>query len=498
MESVPIIIISLSPALSKDGSVLLDSAGLLIYNDITSSAAPEMSQLDKIKRTQILSVFEGSIYNGFFLITQGFLGTGLALEFGASEPVIALLGVLPTISQFVQLLAPAMMRLIGNRKRAMMIFATISRLSTAFIPVTLAVGMNRQSILLMIMAFFSMAASLTGNFWVSLMKDVAPREKAAKFFSSRNIIFTITNMLITLFYSFVLDAVPGTRGFFIISVLGTISALFSLVLLGFHYDPPREITYGRGLFRAVTKDRKFMPYLVFYAFWSFSIAITSPFFSYHELVNMKLGYSFLSILNVFSSLLTMVFYFIWGKIADRIGSQAVLEFGVFGAFIKIILWVFMNEQTVYLLYVDTLIGTISWSAINLCLFTTMLDLLDGVNTESYYALLSFANGGAALVGSLAGGFLASYLNRFGWEILGMRFYGIQILFFVTFVLRGLSLFLLRRVKTRKERSVAGMIFNSAAVIANRLAARPREMVDILVQLNRKRKKGRSDVDEKDD
>jgi len=54
------------------------------------------------------------------------------------------------------------------------------------------------------------------------------------------------------------------------------------------------------------------------------------------------------------------------------------------------------------------------------------------------------------------------------------------------------------VKTRKERSVAGMIFNSAAVIANRLAARPREMVDILVQLNRKRKKGRSDVDEKDD
>jgi len=260
MESVPIIIISLSPlsfslfslflsplpALSKDGSVLLDSAGLLIYNDITSSAAPEMSQLDKIKRTQILSVFEGSIYNGFFLITQGFLGTGLALEFGASEPVIALLGVLPTISQFVQLLAPAMMRLIGNRKRAMMIFATISRLSTAFIPVTLAVGMNRQSILLMIMAFFSMAASLTGNFWVSLMKDVAPREKAAKFFSSRNIIFTITNMLITLFYSFVLDAVPGTRGFFIISVLGTISALFSLVLLGFHYDPPRRSPTAGG------------------------------------------------------------------------------------------------------------------------------------------------------------------------------------------------------------------------------------------------------------
>ena len=219
-----------------------------------------------------------------------------------------------------------------------------------------------------------------------------------------------------------------------------------------------------------------MQYLRFYSFWSFSIAITSPFFSYHELVNMKLDYSFLSFLNVFSSLLTMLFFLLWGKMADRIGGQAVLEFGVFGAFLKTLLWVFMDSGTVYLLYIDTLIGTASWSAINLCLFTTMLELLRGVDVQSYYALLSFANGTSALAGSLAGGFLASYLNRYSWTFSGHQFFGIQILFLVTFVLRGISLILLKRVKTRKVVSVSGMVFNSAAVLTNRFAARPRELI----------------------
>ncbi|MBN2253233.1 MAG: MFS transporter, partial [Kosmotogaceae bacterium] len=251
---------------------------------------------------------------------------------------------------------------------------------------------------------------------------------------------------------------------------------------------PHEISYGRGLFKAVVGDKKFMPYLRFYSFWSLSIAITSPFFAYHELVNMKLDYSFLSLLNVFSSLLTMLFYLLWGKLADRIGGQAVLEFGVFGAFLKTLLWLFMDSGTVYLLYIDTLIGTASWSAINLCLFTTMLELLRGVDVQSYYALLSFANGISALAGSLMGGFLASYLNRYSWTFIGHQFFGIQILFLVTFVLRGISLIFLKRVKTRKVVSVSGMVFNTAAVLANRFAARPRELIEVLIHKNKSRQR----------
>jgi len=179
-----------------------------------------MYLLDRNSQTRILSVFEGAIYNGFFLITQGFLGTGLALEFGASEPVIALIGVLPSVSQLIQLIAPFILRLVGNRKKVMMICASAGRLSTAFIPVTLALGINRQSLLLIILAFFSFAASFAGNFWVSIIRDVVPPDKSARFFSLRNVIFTITNMLITLLYSFILDHSSGKTGFVIITTMG--------------------------------------------------------------------------------------------------------------------------------------------------------------------------------------------------------------------------------------------------------------------------------------
>ena len=45
-----------------------------------------------------------------------------------------------------------------------------------------------------------------------------------------------------------------------------------------------------------------------------------------------------------------------GRIADRIGGQAVLEFGIFGAFFKDISLLFMDRGTVlHLLYIDTLL-----------------------------------------------------------------------------------------------------------------------------------------------
>jgi len=59
------------------------------------------------------------------------------------------------------------------------------------------------------------------------------------------------------------------------------------------------------------------------------------------------------------------------------------------------------------------------------------------------------------------------------------------------------LIFLKGVKTRKVVSVSGMVFNSAAVLANRLAARPRELIEVLIHKNKakqrkERRNGKSD------
>lgn len=131
----------------------------------------------RVKKTRLLSIVEGSFFNGFALTTQGFLGTGLALLYGASEPVIALLGMLPAISQLVQVFSPFILQRVGNRKKTLVILAGISSTAAAFIPVTLAIGLNRQEVLLIVLALFSLFNNLAGNMWVSLMKDITPPGK---------------------------------------------------------------------------------------------------------------------------------------------------------------------------------------------------------------------------------------------------------------------------------------------------------------------------------
>lgn len=285
-------------------------------------------------------------------------------------------------------------------------------------------------------------------------------------------------MSITLLYSRILDALPGRPGFLVVLSIGAVSAMVSLFLLTRYYDPPHQITYGRKLYSSVFKDMKFLPFLLFSMTWSFAIALTGPFFPYHQIVNLKLDYTFLGILTIISTPISMMLFPIWGRIADIIGSQAVLEFGVFGAAVKIVIWLFINPRTIFFLYFDSVLSPVVWSAINLCFFTVIIDLFDGVNAESHFAVLAFVNGSSTLAGSLTGGFLAGVLKNLGWEWFGFQFYGIQLLFVGTIVMRLIAWKLLKRVNTRKTSSVPRLILNSTAVVSARIARWPRETIAV--------------------
>ena len=433
---------------------------------------------DKVKRTRILSIIEGSFFNGFALITQGFLGTGLALQYGASEPVIAVLGMLPAISQLVQVFSPLILQKVGNRKKTLVLLAGVSSTAAALVPVTLAIGWNRQEVLLIVLALFTLFNNLAGNMWISLMKDITPPGKTGRYFGTRNLVFAFVNMGITILYSRILDAFPGRSGFLIILSAGAANAMVSLFLLSRHYDPPHAIVHGRKLYSSVIRDIRFRPFLVFSLTWSFAIALTGPFFPYHQLVNLKLDYTFLGMLTIISTPISMLLFPIWGRVADKIGSQAVLEFGVFGAAVKIVLWLFINPRTVFLLYIDSVMSPVVWSAINLCFFTVIIDLFDGVNAESYFAVLAFANGSSTLLGSLSGGLLAGVLKDYTVQFSGFQFYGIQALFVGTIVLRLTAWRFLKRVKTRKDSSVPRLIMSSTSVVSARIARWPRETIAV--------------------
>jgi MFS family permease len=434
-----------------------------------------MNELDTEKlhkKTRRLSFMDTFFYNGFFIITQGFILTGLALEYRAEELVISVIGVLPVLSQLVQLLVPFIMNRTGTRKRALLSTALISRITVAFISITLATGMVHQSILLILLSVIAICNSFASNFWVSIMKDIVPANISGRFYSRRNLLSSFTAMSMTFIYSSILDNVPGRKGFIIVSIIATGFALADFLVLALHYVPPRqEPSYSVGVFIRPLKDLQFRKFISFSFVWNFALAISSPFFSYHQIINLKLDYSFMSIMTIVNSLSLMVFYLLWGKITDEIGGFDVAHFTLGITIFLPITWVFTNLGTIFLIPVNQVVSGFAWSGVNLTLFTTMMTLFPGERAEAYFAVLSFANGLGALSGSLLGGVLATLMKSIKFDIFGFPFYGIQLLFVFSSLFRFLAWTFLKRIRVGKKSSIPMIIYNITAASANRSVAR---------------------------
>lgn len=435
----------------------------------------------RIKRTRILSFFEGGLYNGFFIITQGFLSTGLALAFNSNELVISLFGVLPAISQIVQLFSPYFLKKAGERRKALIIASSLSRYTTFLIPLALAIGFKNQYFFTIYMCFFSFFTSIAGNIWLSLMKDIVT-ENSGKYFGFRNIFLTVVNILLTLLYSQILDKIPGTNGFIIISIIASVSVAFSAILLRYHYYPPKEVKISKNIFSSSFKSPVFKKYLTFSMFWNFAIAFSSPFFNYHLIANLKMSYAFLGLINIIIGIVSMIFYFLWGVLSDKIGNRPVAEFGTLTAAAIPFIYLFININPVPFVYLDAVMTAVAWSAVNLSLFTIIMEIFDRERTEMYFSVLSFSNGISAISGALIGGILATFLKSINLTFLGSPFNGIQFLFLGTALLRFFAFTRLRKVQSRKVESVPTFFLNTAIVTWKRIAWRPREYSSIYTAL----------------
>lgn len=433
------------------------------------------------KNTRRRAILEGSFFNLAFIVTQGFIVTGLALEYGASEFLIAIIGVLPTLAQLTQLISPLFIKIFKDRKKSMIFAAVLGRIPLAFIPLTLALGIKLQSLLLIVLTVVSLGNSLVGTFWASIMRDIVDPQNTGKYYGKRNLLLSLTSMLITPLYSFLLDKFEGTTGFIIVTAMASVFALITILLLWKHYNPPVK-TFGSGrMFKEAFSNLRFRQYLKFSVMWNFAITITSPFYSYHQLVNLKVSYTYLSVLGIGASLVAMLMYVVWGKISDQIGHQAVAEFGILGATCLALMWTFVTPQTyLVLLPIDAVVTGLVWSAINLCLFTMMISMMTGLSVEPYFAVQAFLNGLGALAGALLGGITASFLKGKSVTILGIDFYAIQLLFLLGSFFRLNAFFMLRKVQTRKTKSVSQLFFNVMSTVGRRMATRPYEFPMLLM------------------
>jgi MFS family permease len=181
-------------------------------------------------------------------------------------------------------------------------------------------------------------------------------------------------------------------------------------------------------------------FTVYVTFMNLGILISSPFYTVYMLKDMRIGYEFFAITVVVGALAKALTHSHWGNLSDRFGSRKILVIcGVLGSFVPLG-WMFVTSawQILILKIYDGFI----FSGFELVVFNFVLDLTPAKNSPKYIAAHNFSAGMGEVFGCVAGGFLAHVFenSQFLW------LFGLQVVFFASFIVRALSLLVLPMIK----------------------------------------------------
>ncbi len=413
------------------------------------------------EKTKKLSIKEGVAYSVMD-------GAGLryispyALSLGANNTQIGLLTSLSSlIGNFSQIFSP---RLMEKKSRKNVILFGVLFQALMWIPLILIalIFILRKQVestsIYFVIAIYTMIVffgSIAAPAWNSLMKDIITKE-SGKYFGFRNRILGITALVVMILASLLLNYFKEKQevmiGFIILFSLAFLFRIVSFKILSKHYEPKLNLEKGYYFsFKDFIKEsykNNFGKFTLFIALIMFATSVASPFFTVYMLKNLNLNYFYWTLITISSSISTIIFMPIWGKISDKFGNLRVLK--VTGALIPFVpfLWffsVFINssrpEILLYYLFPVEFFSGIVWAGFNLSSLTFIYDAVSKQRLALCVAYYNALSGVGIFLGALLGGLISS---------LNIHFFNIDIIlwiFMLSAVLRMIVyLFMINKIK----------------------------------------------------
>ncbi len=417
--------------------------------------------------------FEGLFSAVYLVITQTVIFTSIALYFGLNEVWLGIASSFPMAFQVFQIFAPALIERIPKRKYLLMFFNSGRFLWILLIPFLFSSNRSPK-IFVLVFAISQIFAAFSGNIWLSIVSDTIKPERRGKYLGLRNFFVSLATLVSFYLFSLIVDNVKRPYNYMLVIVGAMVASLFSVVSLKPLEEKRAKTTGSLNDLRLVTKDKNFMKLCMAYFAWNFVILIASPFFAYHQLNNIKLPVTYISYSSIAASLLSMVFYTLWGRLSDEFGHKSVLIVGMSIVSITPAIWILMNERDwILAMILDAILSGVGWAAVNLAFVTLPLEAASS-SSPMYFAVFSALGGLGGTIGSIIGGFVAQFFNSFDFYIGTFHVYGLQILFLIESVLRYMTIPLFAKVSSKKYVSPATMFTNVISVLSGRHAMRINE------------------------
>ena len=219
---------------------------------------------------------------------------------------------------------------------------------------------------------------------------------------------------------------------------------------------------------APLRDVNYRQLVSFLGLWNFVAHLAAPFFTVYMLTKLELSLSIVVGLGVLSQVASVLFLRVWGPLADRYGSKAVLSICSSLYFLVILGWTFTTLPDVHrltmplLFFLHFLIGIAS-AGINLASTTIRMKMAPQAQATAFLTVSSLAANLGAAISPLLGGAFVDFFSVRHLEV-GVEWVdpervvsfpavfltGYDFLFTVAFVLGLFTLGTLARIKEEGE------------------------------------------------
>jgi len=431
------------------------------------------SELNKGLR---MLIFDGVCSQVMGVLTGGVFLVAFALQLGASNFIIGLIAALGPLTQVLQIPAIYLVEKTGSRKALVVLSSFFSRLFwflVAAIPFLFPMSYRSGILFIALLAYFGFG-TISGLSFNSWMRDFIPDSIRGSYSGKRMAIATAVAAFLSLAAGFGVDMYknyfPEIGIYSIYFAIGGFAGLLGVMFLA-KIPEPKMKKDGDVNFISVLKepfrDINFRQLMVFMGSWNFAVNFAAPFFVVYMLKRLNLSMTLIVAFSVLSQIINILFFRLWGKLADRFSNKSVLAEAGPLFIITMLIWPFTTMPESYFLTIPMLIlihilAGMSTAGVNLSSANIALKLAPAGKSTSYLAANALVSGVAATVAPIIGGVLAANLDgeelsltlrwistalQTTWELPTVNLQGLDFIFIIAFLL---GLHSLHRLLTVKE------------------------------------------------
>jgi MFS family permease len=386
---------------------------------------------DRIDESDVQGGLQALLYDGVCsqvmgAFTGGAFLVAFALLLGASNSVIGLLAAVGPLTQILQIPAIFLVDRTGLRKALVVLSSFLSRLFWLVVAALpwIVPSEQRATVLLICLFLYFGLGTISGCAFNSWMRDFIPQNIMGSYFGKRLAIATATGAVLTLVAGFGIEV--GKRvladahlPYSILFVLGSAAGLIGVYFLARIPEPRMAPHVPQGLFKVLAepfREYGFRRLLMFLGSWNFAVNLAAPFFVVYMVTRLNMSLGFVLSLSVLSQIINVVFFRIWGRLADRFSNKSVLAVSGWMFILSIFMWPFLTMPekhilTIPLLVAIHLLAGVSTAGINLCAGNIALKAAPQGKATAYLAANALVNGIAASLAPILAGLAADGFAR---------------------------------------------------------------------------------------